>query len=155
MADASRPQAARTAIRHPLAGIAIDPRKLAAVRAARGLSRQGVVDGIDALHWEEEPGVPLHRSRNAIAKYESGERNPKAIVFRALCEVLHAAPAHLLYDGELLRVSEEQLALGYLRQLREYADSRGEAWPDGEPPPAELREAYARHLAYGPRALAS
>jgi transcriptional regulator with XRE-family HTH domain len=85
----------KTAIRRPASGVAIDPARLIAMRARRGLSRLQLAQRT----LERDPeGSGI--SRDAIAKIENGQRRPKTATLAMLCDALDCTEGDLLPKGK-------------------------------------------------------
>lgn len=83
---------ARTAIKRPGAGVAIDRERLVRMREIRLLSRAQL-----AAKMSEDPDV-FKITPDAIAKIENGYRRPKTVTLGKLCEALGCDPEELLTD---------------------------------------------------------
>lgn len=107
----------KTAIRRPASGVSIDPARLTEMMARRGLSRlelsgltYQLAPGCGACEQcrAGNPALCLDKrgiSRDAIAKWENGQRRPKARTLRQLCEALACEPEDLLPAGPTMPVT--------------------------------------------------
>lgn len=119
----------------------------------RGWTRDDLADRV-ARGW---------RSRDNVAKWENGERKPKADAMGALCEVLGCEPGELMTGEPSPRTAVQEAAARsardeYYAGLREFAEYRDIPWTDenGEPCfSADLRRDYDRFLLSDDSLLAS
>jgi transcriptional regulator with XRE-family HTH domain len=80
---------ARTAIKRPGAGVAIDPKRLIRMRQTRLLSRAQLAAKMSA-------GDDVYKiTPDAIAKIENGHRRPKTSTLSRLCTALDCEPEDL------------------------------------------------------------
>lgn len=87
---------ARTAIKRPGAGVAIDRERLIRMRATRLMSRAQLAERMS----QGEDGFTI--TPDAIAKIENGYRRPKTVTLGKLCEALSCDPSELLPEGATL-----------------------------------------------------
>jgi len=113
----------KTAIRRPASGVVIDPAKLTGMRDKRSMTRLQLSQRTYMLAHgdpENKKGV----SRDAIAKIENGQRNPKTGTLSELCDALQCKPADLLPDppplwrAKAIPVEALDLPAGVTRALK-------------------------------------
>jgi transcriptional regulator with XRE-family HTH domain len=86
---------ARTAIKRPGAGVAIDSKRLIRMRQTRLLSRAQLAAKMSA-------GNDAYKiTPDAIAKIENGHRRPKTSTLSRMCEALGCEPEDLFPEAEL------------------------------------------------------
>lgn len=120
---------ARPRITRPGAGVAIDPKRLTALRELRLMKRRQLSEAVGALGWTEDSGELLTLGQDIIGKYETGTRKPSMDAFRALCEVLECEPKMLMPGGPPITMPEEaverEARLDHNRELRDFARAFG------------------------------
>lgn len=144
----------RPRITRPGAGVAIDPRRLTAIRNVRLLKRRQVSEAITALGWKGDDGEPLTLGQDVIGKYETGTRKPSLDAFRALCEVLDCDPRMMMPGGPDVTMPEEaverEARLAHNGELRWFAKAYGLKYKNRATNRVyyrrELRAAYALYV---------
>lgn len=145
---------ARPRITRPGAGVAIDPGRLMAMRFRRLLKRPQVSARITALNLTDEDGAPVRVGRDAIGKYETGQRKPSLDSLRAICTVLGCSPDELMPGGPVIALPktarDRQARLAHNGELRDFAIPRGLRYKNPKTGRVyygkKLRAAYARHI---------
>lgn len=162
--DGTEPPGARTlrvlaglGVTRDSGGWVMDGALLDEALAARGWTRDDLAGKV----------ARAGRSRDNVAKWENGERNPKPDALGALCTVLstpeHEVTPSELMTGESPRSAAREAAARKAREdyydgLREYGGSHGLLFADENGElifSAELRRAYDRYLLNGGNQLAS
>lgn len=87
----------RSTIRRPGAGVDVDPDRLTAMRQSRLLSRAQLAARMsDPCDHGDGPCPCYTITQDAIAKVENGQRRPKTITLRRMCDALDCQPEDLL-----------------------------------------------------------
>lgn len=103
-------------------GVAVDPRRVMAMRHIRRLSREQLAARIAALGYEDNWGRPVTLGKDALGKIETGQRKPSQLAFAALADALACDPVDLTPDGR--RVEMPQWVLDKQERLEENRDLR-------------------------------
>lgn len=146
----------RPRITRPGSGVAIDPRRLLAMRHRRGMPRRRQLSArIEALGMTDDRDRPVRAGVDHIGKLETGQRNPSPFLFTALCAALECTPEELLPGGPVTSLPraarDRRVRLDHNQCLRDFAIPRGLRYKNPETGRVyyrkELREAYARYVA--------
>jgi hypothetical protein len=115
----------RLRITRPGSGVAVEPRRVMAMRMDRLLTRKQVSDRIAALGMTDEHGEPVTVGRDHLGKIETGWRKPSLDAMRALCTVLECRADELTPGGPAITMpasaKARQSRLAHNRELRAFA----------------------------------
>lgn len=119
----------RLRIARPGSGVAVEPRRVMAMRMDRLLSRKQVSDRIAALGLTDEHGEPVTVGRDHLGKIETGWRKPSLDAMKALCTVLECRADELTPGGPAITMPASararQSRLDHNRELRDFAIQHG------------------------------
>jgi len=143
----------RPRITRPGSGVAIDPRRLMAMRHIKDLKRNQLAARIRELDLRDDKDRPILIGVDHLGKLETGQRKPSQDAFRALCAALECSPLELMPGGPALTMPkaarDQKARLDYNDELRRFAIPRGLRYKNPRTGRVyygkRLREAYA-HL---------
>jgi transcriptional regulator with XRE-family HTH domain len=159
----------RLRITRPGSGVAVEPRRVMAMRQRRLLTRKQVSERIAALGLADEHGKPVTMGRDHLGKIETGWRQPSLDAMRALCTALECTTDELMPGGPVITIpvtaKARQSRLAHNRELRAFAVKYGLRYKNPRTGRVyyskPLRKAYAAQVAVtmaaegaGPGALA-
>lgn len=141
----------RPRITRPGSGVAIDPRRLMAMRHTRDLKRYQLSGRIRELDLRDDKDRPILIGVDHLGKLETGQRKPSQDAFRALCAALGCTPVELMPGGPALAMPkaarDRKARLDYNDELRQFAIPRGLRYKNPRTGRVyygkRLREAYA------------
>lgn len=138
----------------PGSGVAVDPRRVMAMRMRRGLKRWQVSGRVTELAMTDDHGDPVTLGRDHLGKIETGHRKPSLDMMKALCIVLECTSDDLMPGGPAISIpvtaKARQSRLDHNRELRAFAIEHSLRYKNpgtgrvyySKP----LREAYAAHV---------
>lgn len=109
----------------PGSGVAVEPRRVMAMRHDRLMTRKQVSDRVRELGLTDEHGRPVTMGRDHLGKIETGWRKPSLDAMRALCTVLECTADELTPGGPAVTMpasaKARQSRLAHNRELRAFA----------------------------------